>query len=319
MVDLSFSCFLPEDLKVTGLQKNEAVNHVFLEKDCRALWSAYASGRPLLVKGEPGTGKSQLAKAISRHLGWALVEEVINYHTELNDLFYHFDAVQRLADAQVADEDKRTLAANDYLSPGPLWWAFDWQLASEQYENVSCQHRPVPYQPEMSAHKKGVVLLLDEIDKAQPELANGLLGALGNREFVVPYAPNPIRLRDDTNLLVVITSNDERELPKAFIRRCFVHTLSMETGSQALDEKLPPREKWLVERGQIHFGDAIKPSVYERAASMLWADRDEAYGDEYKPGLAEYIDLLQVLSTLGYEDQVKTIDDIAQFALCKRA
>ncbi|MGB0732785.1 MAG: AAA family ATPase [Pontibacterium sp.] len=321
----------------SGITLSDQTSHLLPQSDANALWAAYAAGRPLLIKGEPGTGKSQTAKAIAKHLGWVFVEEVINYHTELNDLFYSFDAVQRLADAQVnnaisspkpeqaeqAEKPEKlkstpaidNLSPEHYLSPGPLWWAFNYSSAKTQHDKVSCQHRPKPSNSEDKC--KGVVLLLDEIDKAQPELANGLLGALGNREFVVPYLNQPIKVAPNANLLVVITSNDERELPQAFIRRCLVHTLHMESSPALGKSGQELRYEWLIERAKSHFGGDVADEVYLQAAQTLWKDREAVRGNGYKPGLAEYIDLLRVLASLDKHEQLSTMRDISQYVLRK--
>lgn len=298
-----FENFTPKDFII----KDEAKKlfHIFNEEDCYALWAAYSAGRPLLVRGKTGTGKSQLAKAIAEQLGWAFVGEVIRGNTELSDLHWHFDAIGRLGEAQAmsrAECKLEELKAENFLSPGAFWWAYDWTEAKKQYAPCRTKLRAEP-ENHNNAHQNGVVLLIDEIDKAEPDLPNGLLETLGNYQFTVPYI-NQIIKAEPEKLLVIITTNEERELPTAFVRRCFVHTLKME---ESVD--------WLKERGELHFGKDIEADVYLKAAELLLTDR-KSYS-RYPPGLAEYIDLLRALIGLSPEEQIKRIEKIADYALKK--
>lgn len=334
--------FIPEQLTVNNQRRN--IHHLFDEDDCYALWAAYSSGRPLLVRGKPGTGKSQMARAIAEHLGWAFVNEGIRGSTELSDLHWHFDAIGRLGEAQArgmqvidsaptknSDTQDRLNPLN-FLSPGAFWWAYNWKTAQQQYERCATRIRPAPDKPAPGNHKKsqwtdrcgGVVLLLDEIDKAEPDLPNGLLETLGHYQFTVPYVDhkdealtniNPVQA-DPSRLLVVITTNEERELPSAFVRRCFVHTLKMEDSEEQL-EGLEKRYHWLIERGKLHFGRHIDEAVYQHAAKLLWRDRSEHAHNRYPPGLAEYIDLLNALKALNKADQQQRLEKIARYALQK--
>jgi len=300
--------FTPENLTISkpdkNLNHNKDLFHIFDEKDCYALWAAYAAGRPLLVRGKSGTGKSQLAKAIAEQLGWAFVSEVIRGNTELSDLHWHFDAIGRLGEAQAmskAECDLEELKAEKFLSPSAFWWAYNWQTAKAQYDQCHTKLRAEP--ENNNAHENGVVLLIDEIDKAEPDLPNGLLETLGNYQFTVPYINQTIKANPE-KVLVIITTNEERELPTAFVRRCFVHTLKMEED-----------ELWLKQRGELHFGDKIAESVYVDAAKLLLDDR-KLY-KRYPPGLAEYIDLLSALSKLEPDDQQQRLAKIKDYALKK--
>ena len=311
-----------EDFLADGLTEQNAdktLNHIFNEEDCYALWSAYAAGRPLLVRGSPGTGKSQLAKAIAQRLGWSFVSEVVRGSTELSDLHWNFDAIGRLGEAQiqrpVTTSDENTydsLDPRNFLSPGAFWWAYDWKTAEAQYTRCKNNLRPKPTKSDNES--AGVVLLIDEIDKAEPDLPNGLLETLGNYQFSVPYVGqndttdsiNPVMTGNKHNLLIVITTNEERELPTAFVRRCFVHTLKMENSVD-----------WLIERGKLHFAEKIDEPVYEQAAKQLLEDRNTALQGRYPPGLAEYIDLLSALSTVEKSKQEGLLKQISAFALKK--
>ena len=136
-------------------------------------------GELTFITGKAHSGKTQLARAVAQQLGWALVYKVINGLTELEELFWHYDAVDRLGEAQVlAGENPEvrmaTLQHRNFLYPGPLWWAFDWNSAQHQFTEFS---RRKQGRPEWDAEEPppGVVLLIDEIDKADLDLPNGLL------------------------------------------------------------------------------------------------------------------------------------------------
>lgn len=259
--------------------------HLWQEPEINALILAVASRRPLLVRGEAGSGKSQIARAAARELGGQEpLVEVIHPRFEALDLLYRFDALARLADAQANALD----ATNEkYVRRGPLWEAF---------EQAEAGHAPV--------------LLIDEIDKADADIPNALLDVLGNRSFTVPPLGNrTVRAKDGEPPLIVITTNEERELPPAFVRRCVVLNLKPPEGETAFVD-------WLVERGRVHrhlviAEDREQPDndVRREAARQVWADREEAPAHA-KPGLAEYIDLLTALHQLTKE--LKAPDDLAR-------
>lgn len=317
MTLLSLEQFQPDNLTVN----HGDVHHQFEAADCYAMWSAYAAGRPLLLRGNPGTGKSQMAQAIARHLNWAFVSEVVRGSTELSDLHWHFDAIARLGEAQVlgllpkvAQSTRRVRAVEQldpkhFLAPGAFWWAYDWPSAQRQQALARHQAHCGPSAEQATQANNGVVLLIDEIDKADPDLPNGLLETLGQYQFTVPYLKQTLTANPH-KLLVIITTNQERDLPKAFMRRCFVHTLHM-------DENPESRAQWLIKRGKLHFAETIHDEVYRIAAELLWQDRDQQHNQPYLPGLAEYLDLLRALSGMQLDQQQQRIKDIAQYALKK--
>lgn len=319
--------FIPSELTITNTSCE--LHHVFDEDDCYALWAAYSAGRPLLLRGKSGTGKSQTAKAIAEQLGWAFVSEVIQGSTDVSDLHWHYDAIARLGEAQVRsmedDENecssKNRLNPENFLTPSAFWWAYSWKTAQKQYEK--CPMHAPPKEPDSSTElgkqwdmeTGGVVLLLDEIDKADPDLPNGLLETLGNYQFTVPHSKTSPITADPSRVLTIITTNEERELPQAFVRRCFVHTLKMED-SEEIEEGLQKRYKWLVQRGQLHFQGQIADHVYLLAAKLLWKDRESPHL-RYPPGLAEYIDLLNAIKDLDKNEQEKRLKKITNYALNK--
>src|SRR4051812_7744767 len=154
--------------------------HVFEQQAIDAIRAALVTGRPLLVRGDPGTGKSQLARAAAEQLKRPFVAHAVDSRTETRDLLWSVDGVARLARAQIMgarhDADESGIHVRHFLHPGPLWWAFAWDSAKEQAKLV-CPEAPEIPETDWTA-EKGVVVLVDEIDKADPSVPNGLLDAL---------------------------------------------------------------------------------------------------------------------------------------------
>lgn len=166
--------------------------HVFEATTIDAVNAALAAGRPLLVRGEPGIGKSQLARGAAKCLERAYIQYVVDARTESRDLLWHFDAIERLAEAQLCGalkEDpeavRERLRVEKYLRPGPLWWAFDWKDAEKQ---AGLAGGSPPPQRDGGKPGNGCIVLVDEIDKAETDVPNGLLEALGGRT-VHPLRP----------------------------------------------------------------------------------------------------------------------------------
>ena len=276
-----------------------ATRHAFDRQQRDALRAATAAGRPLLVRGDPGTGKSQLAHAAAVASRRLFLPLVVDSRTEASDLMWRYDAVVRLADAHLSAVPgsgvTSGLDAGRYILPGPLWWAFDWDSAMAQLAQARTGAEPPGRPPYAWEAEQGVVLLIDEIDKAEAELPNGLLEALGNGRFAVPLAGKVVHRPPGMPApLVIITTNDERELPAAFLRRCLVLTLRLPAG--------PALQAHLVQRGELHFPEfaAQHKTVLQDAAAMLLQDREAAQASGlYASGLAEYLDLLRALQSIG--------------------
>ena len=326
--------FDPELGRTYSLDRSDSWPASVHQFDVRSVWAiraALASGRPLLVRGEPGVGKSQLARAAAVVLQVPFLYQVINARCECGDLLYSYDAVSRLAQAQVAGAGAARKAVHweeqldevRFIKPGVLWWAFDWQSARQQSARYY-RPGPEPARPKDWSPEQGCVLLIDEIDKADSDLPNGLLESLGNTGFQVPQAGCSVLLpAGAAPPLVIITTNEERELPAAFLRRCLV-----------LQIKLPEAEgeliKFLVHRARAHFGDRVaSEAVYHEAARQLLEDRQSTQGAGLaRPGPAEYLDMMCALAELYPREagvsakaqenaQLEALKQIHEFALRK--
>jgi len=299
-----------------------ASTHLLDDRSINAIKAALASERPLLIRGEPGTGKSQLARAAAQCLGRLFISEVVHARSESQDLQWHFDAVRRLGGAQVISagaksETSKYTDEKNYLGPGPLWWAFNYSGALEQFERCERNLRQPPERPTFDGEPwtpdKGCVLLIDEIDKADADLPNGLLETLGNGAFTVPYLDGAVGHEEGMPApLVVITTNEERALPAAFVRRCMVLHLSLPEG----DALIPH----LVNVGKVHFESSCSEGVRVLAAEQLVTDRIDAQRlGLTAPGQAEYLDILRVLSNLAdtEQEQKDLLEEIKEFALKK--
>jgi MoxR-like ATPase len=297
-----------ESLPLPGPPQAPEQVHVFHQREIDAVHAALAARRPLLVRGEPGVGKTQLAKAVAMDLGRAFVQHVIDVRTESRDLLWHFDAVGRLADAQLrgaltgqgdvstpeavaaaSNALKQELAVEHYLHPRALWWAFAWDQARDR---AMALRRPVPELMPGCDPANGVVVLIDEIDKAESDVPNGLLEALGTGSFTPQGMTAPVVIRGPAPL-VIITTNEERALPDAFLRRCLVLVLTLPESDEDL-------QAHLVSRGKAHFDDA-DPEVLAEAARQLIADRHAAQARQWRPlpGQAEYLDLVRAVLYLA--------------------
>ncbi len=216
-----------------------------------AVNAAVVLERPLLVKGEPGTGKTELARQVSRALGLQLIEWHIKSTTKAQQGLYEYDAVSRLRDSQLGDQ--RVHDVRNYIKPGKLWQAF--------------------------AAERKTVLLIDEVDKADIEFPNDLLQELDRMEFHVHETGETVTARHRP--IVIITSNNEKELPDAFLRRCFFHYIrfpDMDTMRRIVEVHHP----------------GIKERLLGTALSQFFELR-EMPGLKKKPSTSEVLDWLKLL------------------------
>lgn len=307
---------LPSTPDAEADRKTATINHLFDDAERNAINAALAAGRPLLVRGEPGVGKSQLARAAAIALNREFKPKVIDVRTEPQDLLWEFDAVRRLADAQVLAHDLREgetvrdrLAERRYILPGPLWWGFDWTNAKKQ---AARYHGEDPDTIEDGLAPNGVVVLIDEIDKADSSVPNGLLEALGQQKFTTLTGEEIVC--EGRPPLIVVTTNEERTLPDAFLRRCLVLQLNVPTDPEK-------QRRWLLDRGRAHFDEAeADDDLLKEAARLLMEDRAEiAARGLAPPGGAEYLDLLRAVVHL--EDDMAArknlLETVGKFTLKK--
>ena len=239
-----------------------------------AVNAAITLERPLLIKGEPGTGKTMLALEVAKALGAPLIEWHIKSTTKAVQGLYEYDAVMRLRDSQLGDD--RASDIENYIKRGKLWDAFE------------CKQRPL--------------LLIDEIDKADIEFPNDLLQELDRMEFYVYELNRTIKAAQRP--IIMITSNNEKELPDAFLRRCFFHYIRF------------PDESTMQAIIQSHFPDVKQRLVNE--ALKIFYDMRKVPGLKKKPSTSELLDWLKLLvtddidpETLKQRDPTKLIPPLA--------
>ena len=295
-----------------------------------AVNAALAADRPLLVRGDPGLGKTQLARATAAALERAYLPFVVDARTEHRDLLWRFDAVRRLAAAQLVQHHRPgdapgtaaldSLAERRFVRPGPLRWALDWESAraglAESGGAGDGSDDSLARGGNAAVAGNGWVLLIDEIDKAESDVPNGLLEALGARQFTPYGRSTPVACRGKPPL-VLVTTNEERSLPPAFLRRCLVLVLE-------LPDDEPRLTDLLVRRGTAHYGLLTTDRVLRRAAGQLWQDRQRGLERQWRPlpGQAEYLDLVRVLVTRRPNDpdgQNALLEEAAKYLFRKHA
>ncbi|MDB6102258.1 MAG: ATPase [Gammaproteobacteria bacterium] len=230
-----------------------------------AVNAAVTLGRPLLIKGEPGTGKTQLAQEISRSLGRPMFEWHVKSTSKAQQGLYEYDAVSRLRDSQLGDARVHDIA--NYILKGSLWEAF---------ESVT--------QP---------VLLIDEIDKADIEFPNDLLRELDRMEFYVYETRQLVKARHRP--IIVITSNNEKELPDAFLRRCFFHYIRF------------PDAATMQRIVEVHF-PGLKKELLAQALGSFFQVR-ETPGLKKKPSTSELLDWIKLLVAEDIDPEVLRSQD----------
>ena len=233
------------------MQFNGTKDYISTDDLTVAVNASIALEKPLLVKGEPGTGKTELARQISESLDLEIIEWNIKSTTKAQQGLYEYDAVSRLRDSQLGDKKIENIA--NYIKKGKIWNAFE--------------------------TKERAVLLIDEIDKADIEFPNDLLQELDKMEFYV-YETNKI-IKATKRPIVIITSNNEKELPEAFLRRCFFHYIQF------------PDLDTLKKIVEVHF-PKIKKTLLDGALNRFFEIRDVP-GMKKKPSTSEALDWIKLL------------------------
>ncbi|EAQ97870.1 AAA family ATPase [Congregibacter litoralis] len=234
--------------------------YVATEDLSMAVNAAVALQRPLLIKGEPGTGKTMLAEEVASGLGMPLIQWHIKSTTKAQQGLYEYDAVSRLRDSQLGDDKVHDV--RNYIKKGKLWEAF---TAEEQ-----------------------VVLLIDEVDKADIEFPNDLLVELDRMEFFVYETGETIKAT--RRPIIIITSNNEKELPDAFLRRCFFHFINF------------PDKSTMQRIVDVHYPDITQTLVQE--ALEVFFDLRSVPGLKKKPSTSELIDWLKLLMADDIPDEI---------------
>ena len=242
-------------MKFEGTERYVATDDLRMAVD-----ASVALQRPLLIKGEPGTGKTMLAEEVAAGLGKELIQRHIKSTTKAQQGLYEYDAVSRLRDSQLGDGKVEDIG--QYIKRGKLWEAF---TADEQ-----------------------VVLLIDEVDKADIEFPNDLLVELDRMEFFVYETGETIKAKHRP--IIIITSNNEKELPDAFLRRCFFHFINF------------PDKETMKEIIAVHY-PKIKKSLVQEALEVFFELR-EIPGLKKKPSTSELIDWLKLLMADDIPDEI---------------
>ena len=249
--------------------------YVFTDEITLALNVALATGRPLLVRGPSGSGKTSLARSAAAQMGCRYHEAVVTARTQARDLMWTTDLLKRLQDAQTGRLSEDWSA---YVCPAPLWWALDPMGAQMQHERA----RPgqlagkAPYPGQQS------VLLIDEIDKADPDVPNSLLRPIGDLAFEVEETGERVSAQA-TPPLIIITTNEERDLPPAFLRRC-------------VELNIPPFDAArLMSIGRAHFPDTAEELIGEAAELLISSSKMR---ERREPNPAEYLDVIRACVSL---------------------
>jgi len=290
--------YTPKHFKLPAnntLKQDGDINpYLFTENITIALDVALATNRPILVAGEPGTGKSRLAEAIAKLKGWHFLSKTMTSRTRLEELTVEIDHLRRMHDAYSGKNDDNPMKPDwAYHNPGVFWWAINHDTAkyrgkgnkeAAEKHGVSMQYPGTFREQQSSSHH--TVLLIDEIDKAEPDLPNDLLEPLDRRSFGLPNG-DKITGESEQKILTIITTNRERELPPAFLRRCI---------SLVLEQ---PDEAKLIHIAKQHYPEAEEQRV-KAIAAKITNFREAAKRQAWRaPSTSEFLDAVYACEELG--------------------
>lgn len=303
---------------------DERRGHVYLADDELrfAVQAAIVVSRPLLMRGPPGSGKSSLAPFVARNLGWRYYEKTVTGRTEANHLLWAYDALARLRASQI--QDPCAADARNFVTPGVMWWAIN-----REHVHATLPGAGEPFakinQDRSSTH---AVVLVDEIDKAEPDVPNDLLDVIGRYQFDVDDLPGTVvappsggdsgaapaaagaRWNRYGKTLVILTTNGERDLPAAFLRRCVCYELTEPKDRDAQIDKLT-LIAGLHAIGQQHgTARAVAAKVVDMRAAAQAAQRRE-------PSTAEFIDAVRACDELALTPESGAWQQISRSLLLK--
>jgi MoxR-like ATPase len=288
--------------EIRGGDRRDGRVYAYTQDIVLALQVALITSRPLLLSGPPGCGKSSLAGYVARNLGFAYYEYVVTDDSNPRDLLWRMDVIRRLNDAQTGSLRKGSNGHTpllDYIEPGPLWWALN--PGSARHRNLDpaefaklarAELRAPQLLPDHEPTRPGAVLLIDEIDKADSTFCNGLLVPLGSRQFSIAGVDAPVFATADQppySPLVIITTNNETELPEAFVRRCVALPIPRPAAHQLVDAAL------------LHYPDlSDRTDVVMKVRTI--AQRFETEAESASgTSTAEFLDLVGTLRALPIE------------------
>lgn len=303
----------PENKIFPGNNDKNIPPYIFNDNIKIALQVALVTRRPLLITGSPGCGKSTLARVIAEAHQASYLSYTFTSRSRLEDLTGEIDQLQRLHDAHaVAATQEKLLDDWCYYKPGLFWWGFDPNSAKrrggkQDAVNKLGERFREPSKPKyLNDAAEGVVILMDEIDKAEPDLPNDLLEPLDNLGFTLPGI-EPIVANSDW-YLVIITSNGERELPPAFLRRC----VTLDLPDPNIDD--------LVKIAEQHIKPAAtQKDLYKKLAEKVITIATETKNARRPPSTSEYLDAVKACIAFDIipEDHDMTWQQIAQATLLK--
>jgi MoxR-like ATPase len=258
--------------------------YVYDEKTIRAVNVAGVTGRPLLVEGPSGCGKSSLAEHVAHVMDWDLYTFTVTSRTQAGDLLYRIDQLKRLRDASTGNP---VTDLSCYIEPGVLWEAFDKEGAAARTASARQSVELDPFRVPVKGRGRGTVVLLDEIDKADPDVPNNLLLPLGSFRFSVNELSvdrREFHVYAQRIPLVILTTNNERRLPDAFLRRCVNLMVSQ------------PNQQRFIDAGTVHFPNASRQTIETIADLLLKGATTKSV-----PSTAEYLDTVRACIALGID------------------